>query len=404
MSETKNVYVFGKSRTDGNANMRNTLGGKGANLAEMTSLGIPVPPGFTIPCELCNYYYENHKSLPKNIENDIADAIKLMEEQTGAVFGSIDNPLLVSVRSGARVSMPGMMDTVLNLGLNDQAVKGLARSTGNARMAYDSYRRFITMYAEVVKGLSPKIFEHAWSELKAWARVAKDTDLNADNLKLACAVFRDIYFKELGIPFPQSPQVQLMDAIKAVFESWNTERAFLYRAVEHIPNEWGTAVNVQAMVFGNRGNNSATGVAFTRNPATGENKYYGEYLVNAQGEDVVAGILTPLPISAENAAEKDCPGESLEEVLPQAYKQLTEVFDKLELHYKDMQDIEFTIDDGKLFILQTRNAKRTGFAQVKIAVDMVEEGLIDPKTALTRFEPTSIEQLLSPVFDPATKA
>ncbi|MCM8542743.1 MAG: pyruvate, phosphate dikinase [Lentisphaeraceae bacterium] len=402
MSE-KYVYAFGKTRTDGNATMKNELGGKGANLAEMTSIGVPVPPGFTIPCDLCNYYYENNKTLPSALADQIKEVTKLMEEETGAEFGSSENPLLVSVRSGARVSMPGMMNTVLNLGLNDVAVEGLAAKTGNARMAYDSYRRFIEMFSDVVKEIPGEKFHHVWEAAKSKAGAQEDNDLSTEDLKEVCTAFQAVYKDYVGEDFPQNPFDQLDSSIKAVFNSWNTERAILYRKMENIPNNWGTAVNVQAMAFGNKGDTSATGVAFTRNPSTGENLYYGEYLINAQGEDVVAGIRTPIPISKVGAAAEGFAGKSLEEVMPGSYRELTDVFAKLEKHYKDMQDIEFTIDEGKLFILQTRTGKRTGFAQVKIAVEMEKEGLIDSVEGLKRIQPSSLEQLLSPVFNFADK-
>ena len=328
MSE-KYVYAFGKTRTDGNATMKNELGGKGANLAEMTSIGVPVPPGFTIPCDLCNYYYENNKTLPSALADQIKEVTKLMEEETGAEFGSSENPLLVSVRSGARVSMPGMMNTVLNLGLNDVAVEGLAAKTGNARMAYDSYRRFIEMFSDVVKEIPGEKFHHVWEAAKSKAGAQEDNDLSTEDLKEVCTAFQAVYKDYVGEDFPQNPFDQLDSSIKAVFNSWNTERAILYRKMENIPNNWGTAVNVQAMAFGNKGDTSATGVAFTRNPSTGENLYYGEYLINAQGEDVVAGIRTPIPISKVGAAAEGFAGKSLEEVMPGSYRELTDVFAKL---------------------------------------------------------------------------
>ena len=403
MSE-KYVYYFGKAGTEGDATYRNTLGGKGANLAEMTSIGVPVPPGFTISTDVCNYYYDNNKTLPGSVAGEIDVCLAKMEEQLGTEFGSSENPLLVSVRSGARVSMPGMMDTVLNLGLNDVAVEGMAAKTGNARMAYDSYRRFIEMFSNVVKGIDSSKFEHALEAAKEKAGTTVDTDLTIDDLKALCDEFKGIYKADQGEDFPQDPRAQLDGAVNAVFNSWNNERAILYRQIEGIPSEWGTAVNVQAMVFGNKGETSATGVAFTRNPSSGEKIYFGEYLVNAQGEDVVAGVRTPIPISKENAAAEGFPGQSLEEIMPESYTELTAVFDKLEAHYTDMQDIEFTIDEGSLFILQTRTGKRTGFAQVRIAVDMFNEGVIDDKTALSRVAPDSLVQLLSPIFNPADKA
>ncbi|EDM25371.1 pyruvate phosphate dikinase [Lentisphaera araneosa HTCC2155] len=398
------VYHFGKIKNDGNASMRNLLGGKGANLAEMSSIGIPVPPGFTIPTTMCTYYNEKGQVLPNELKDEVNEAIKLMEEQTGTEFGSESNPLLVSVRSGARVSMPGMMDTVLNLGLTDIAVQGLATKTNNERMAYDSYRRFIVMYADVVKGFNGEDFEHIIDAAKAKAGVEQDTELNIEQLKEICLELKELYAKLSGEDFPQEPREQLYSAINAVFDSWNTERAMLYRKIQNIPSDWGTAVNVQAMAFGNKGVTSATGVAFTRNPSTGEKTYFGEYLINAQGEDVVAGIRTPLPISAESAKAKGLEKQSMEEVMPETFAELTAVFETLEQHYTDMQDVEFTVEEEKLYILQTRNGKRSGFAQVKIAVDMVEEGLVDEKTALGRVEPGSIEQMLSPIFKAEDKA
>jgi pyruvate, orthophosphate dikinase len=392
------VYHFGKINNDGNASMKNLLGGKGANLAEMASIGIPVPPGFTIPTTMCTYYNEQGRVLPTDLTTEVDKAVRLMEEQTGAEFGSVNNPLLVSVRSGARVSMPGMMDTVLNLGLTDLAVKGLAVKTNNARMAYDSYRRFIVMYADVVKGLNGEDLEHIIETKKANAGIEQDTELTVDQLKEICIELKELYAELSGEDFPQTPQDQLYSAIKAVFDSWNTDRAVLYRKIQNIPSDWGTAVNVQAMAFGNKGETSATGVAFTRNPSTGEKKYFGEYLINAQGEDVVAGVRTPLPISAESAKAKGMETQSMEEVMPKTYAELTQVFETLEKHYTDMQDVEFTVEEETLYILQTRSGKRSGFAQVKIAVDMVDENLVDEKTALGRIEPASIEQMLSPIF------
>ncbi|MDD7984040.1 pyruvate, phosphate dikinase [Lentisphaera marina] len=393
------VYHFGKINNDGNASMKNLLGGKGANLAEMASIGIPVPPGFTIPTTMCTFYNEQGRVLPTDLKTEVDQAVRLMEEQMGTEFGSEANPLLVSVRSGARVSMPGMMDTVLNLGLTDLAVQGLAAKTNNARMAYDSYRRFIVMYADVVKGLNGEDFEHIIEANKAKAGIEQDTELSVDQLKEICLELKELYAKLSGEAFPQKPQDQLYAAIEAVFDSWNTDRAVLYRKIQNIPSDWGTAVNVQAMAFGNKGETSATGVAFTRNPSTGEKKYFGEYLINAQGEDVVAGVRTPLPISAESAKAKDLQGQSMEELMPETYIELTQVFETLEKHYTDMQDVEFTVEEEKLYILQTRDGKRSGFAQVKIAVDMVKEGLVDEKTALGRIEPASIEQMLSPIFN-----
>ncbi|WP_420792855.1 pyruvate, phosphate dikinase [Lentisphaera profundi] len=398
------VYHFGKVQNDGNASMRNLLGGKGANLAEMSSIGIPVPPGFTIPTSMCTHYNDNQQQLADALMIEVDEAITLMEQQTATEFGSLENPLLVSVRSGARVSMPGMMDTVLNLGLTDIAVIGLANKTNNARMAYDSYRRFIVMYSEVVKGMDAEAFEELIDAAKSKAGVSEDTGLSVEDLKELCLELKKLYTELSGDEFPQDPKIQLRSAIEAVFDSWNTERAVLYRKIQNIPASWGTAVNVQAMVFGNKGASSATGVAFTRNPSTGDKTYFGEYLINAQGEDVVAGVRTPLPISKESAAQKCLDGQSMEETMPKTYVELTDVFEKLEKHYADMQDVEFTVEEEKLYILQTRNGKRSGFAQVRMAVEMVEEGLVDEKTALARIEPSSIEQMLSPIFNLEDKA
>ena len=400
---SKNVYLFTKERTDGSAALKSQLGGKGANLAEMKSLGIPVPPGFTVPCSICNYYHDHNQNLPDTLMADVQEAIHVIENEVGAIFGSLKNPLLLSVRSGARVSMPGMMDTILNLGLNDEAVEGLAEITANPRMAYDSYRRFIEMFADVVKEIPVFLFEDVLDELKESCGAECDTELNVEHLKEACQRFKVIYHEEVGEHFPQNPMHQLEMAIKSVFHSWQNERAVLYRKMENIPCDWGTAVNVQAMAFGNKGENSATGVAFTRNPSTGEKVFYGEYLTNAQGEDVVAGIRTPIPISKLKAESSGFAGQSLEELMPESFFELTKVFETLEQHFQDMQDIEFTIDEGTLYILQTRNGKRTGFAQVKIAVDMEAEGIISAEQALMRVQPSSLEQLLSPVFNQETK-
>ena len=396
----KYVYFFGANKADGTAEMKNLLGGKGANLAEMSNLGIPVPPGFTITTEVCTYYYNNNKTYPKTLKGEIKENIRKVEEITGKKFGDIENPLLFSVRSGARVSMPGMMDTVLNLGLNDNAVQGLAKLAGNERFAFDSYRRFIQMYGNVVKGIDSEHLEKPLENLKEKKGVKLDTELTADDLKELVANLKAKYKELTGEEFPQDPEEQLWEAIGAVFRSWNTPRAIKYRELNDIPDEWGTAVNVQSMVFGNLGEDSATGVAFTRDPATGENKFFGEFLVNAQGEDVVAGIRTPNPINeaSKNIENKDLP--TLEELMPESYKELVTIYKKLENHYKDMQDIEFTIEKGKLSMLQTRNGKRTAKAAVKIAVDMVKEGLIDKKEAILRVEPSQLDQLLHPMLDP----
>lgn len=385
--QEKMVYFFGNGVSEGDASMRNLLGGKGANLAEMVSLGIPVPAGFTITTEVCTAYYDNDKTWPANLEPQVKEAIAKVEQAMGGKFGDPENPLLLSVRSGARVSMPGMMDTILNLGLNDVAAEGLAKRSGNPRFAYDSYRRFIQMYGDVVLGVDHDKFEALLEAKKQQAGVQLDSELEADHLKALVSEYKELVKKETGADFPTDPWTQLVGAINAVFNSWNTPRAITYRRLNEIPNEWGTAVNVQAMVFGNMGPTSGTGVAFSRNPSTGENKFYGEYLFDAQGEDVVAGIRTPQPI------------ETLEDAMPEVYAELVSIYKKLEAHYKDMQDIEFTIQDGKLYMLQTRAGKRTAAAAIRIAVEMVEEGLIDKKTAVTRVEPGQLDQLLHPRFD-----
>ncbi len=409
----KMVYFFGGGSAEGNASMKNLLGGKGANLAEMANLGIPVPPGFTISTEVCTYFYKN-KSYPEGLEKEVEEALKKVEELTGKKFGDVNNPLLVSVRSGARVSMPGMMDTILNLGLNDEVVEGLAKLTNNPRFAWDSYRRFIQMFGNVVMGIPSEKFEHELSALKKEKGANYDTDLTADDLKELVKRYKEVIKREKGEEFPQDPHKQLWMAIEAVFRSWDNERAIAYRRMNHIPDDWGTAVNVVAMVYGNMGNDSATGVAFTRDPATGEKKFFGEYLINAQGEDVVAGIRTPQHITLSGSrkwAEENGISEeerkekypSLEEYMPEVYKQLVDIYQKLEKHYRDMQDIEFTIERGKLWMLQTRTGKRTGFAAVNIAVDMVEEGLITPEEALLRIDGDQLTQLMNPIFDPKDK-
>ena len=381
----KYVYLF----KEGNAKMRNLLGGKGANLAEMTNIGLPVPQGFTVTTEACNKYYKDNETISDDIIKQIEVALVKTEKITGKTFGSKENPLLVSVRSGARASMPGMMDTILNLGLTDEVVEGLAELTNNTRFAYDSYRRFITMFADVVMGVDRLKFEAAMDKMKEAKGYEKDTDLTADDLKKLVKEFKAIYKKELKQDFPQEPKVQLFEAVKAVFRSWNNPRAEVYRRMNDIPREWGTAVNVQSMVFGNMGESSGTGVAFTRNPATGENALYGEYLMNAQGEDVVAGIRTPSPISHLKEQNEDL------------YNQFVAICNKLEKHYKDMQDMEFTIENGKLYMLQTRNGKRTAAAALKIAIDLVNEGRITKKEALLKIEPKSLDALLHPTFDAA---
>ncbi len=384
----KLVYFFGDGKTEGNGSMRDLLGGKGANLAEMANLGLPVPPGFTITTEACTFYQKNGE-FPPQLKRQVTDAIQKLEEVTGKVFGGKENPLLVSVRSGARVSMPGMMDTVLNLGLNDETVLGLASK--DERFAYDCYRRFISMFGDVVLGMEFRDFEELLEAKKKETGVENDAQLTPGALKQLVGEYKELVKAKTGKPFPQSPKEQLWLAIAAVFDSWNTARAVTYRKLNNIPDEWGTAVNVQTMVFGNLDDNSGTGVAFTRDPATGEKRFFGEYLIKAQGEDVVAGIRTPEPI------------ETLRERMPQIYQQLEEAYQKLERHLKDMQDIEFTIENGRLYILQTRNGKRTAQAAVKIAVDMANEGLIDKKTALKRVSPEQLEMLLHPTIDPSEK-
>ena len=380
----KYVYEF----SEGNGSMRELLGGKGANLAEMSNLGMPVPQGFTVTTEACTQYYNDGRAINADIQAEIMEHLAKLEEKTGKKFGDPSNPLLVSVRSGARASMPGMMDTILNLGLNDIAVEGFAKKTGNPRFAYDSYRRFIQMFSDVVMELSKKRFEEIIDAKKAEKGVKLDTELDADDLKDLVVRFKQFYKDEKGEEFPQEPKEQLMEAVKAVFRSWDNPRANVYRRMNEIPYDWGTAVNVQSMVFGNSGDNSGTGVAFTRNPATGEKALFGEYLINAQGEDVVAGVRTPSPIS------------KLQEEMPHVYEQFADIANRLEQHYKDMQDMEFTIEDGKLYMLQTRNGKRTAAAALKVAVDLVDEGMIDEKEAVLRVEPKQLDSLLHPQFDP----
>jgi len=379
----KYVYLF----SEGNASMRNLLGGKGANLAEMTGLGLPVPRGFTITTEACTRYYEDGQKIAKDIEDQIYEYLAKMEQIVEKQFGNPENPLLVSVRSGSRASMPGMMDTILNLGLNDVVVEGLAKLTNNPRFAYDSYRRFIHMFSDVVMGIEKNKFEHILEEMKNQKGVELDTELNADDLKTLVKKYQELYKKEIGKDFPQDPREQLMEAVKAVFRSWNNPRAIVYRRLNDIPSDWGTAVNVQEMVYGNMGEDSGTGVAFTRNPSTGEKKLYGEFLMNAQGEDVVAGIRTPQSI------------DQLKETNPAAYEQFTKIAETLEKHYRDMQDMEFTIERGKLFMLQTRNGKRTAQAALKIAVDLVNEGMITKEEAIMKVDPKQLDSLLHPAFE-----
>jgi pyruvate,orthophosphate dikinase len=394
---TQWVYSFGAGHNEGRADMRNLLGGKGANLAEMASIGLPVPPGFTITTEVCTAYYDNKQNYPAELREQVRVALARVEDAVGLAFGDKHKPLLVSVRSGARVSMPGMMDTVLNLGLNDDTVVGLAEASGDARFAWDSYRRFIQMYGSVVLGVDHHRFEDIIESAKLEADVIEDTALSAEHWQQVVVGYKDMVAEETGKPFPMDPEEQLWGAIGAVFGSWMNPRANTYRRLHDIPASWGTAVNVQAMVFGNMGNDCATGVCFTRDPSTGENIFYGEYLVNAQGEDVVAGIRTPQPMS--DAAAK--PGEiSMETAMPAAYRELMAVRDKLERHYKDMQDIEFTVQSNKLYMLQTRSGKRTAAASLRVAVEMAEEGLIDRREAIMRVNPASLDQLLHPTLDP----
>ena len=394
------VYSFGATGSDGDSSMRNLLGGKGANLAEMSGIGLPVPPGFTITTEVCTRYYDNDRTYPETLGGQVADAVARIESETGARFADADNPLLVSVRSGARASMPGMMDTVLNLGLNDDTVAGLARRADDKRFAYDSYRRFIQMYADVVMEVDHGLFEDELEELKLRHGVFDDTGLTGDNLETLVATYKTIVEEEAGRPFPQDPHDQLWGAIGAVFNSWMNARATTYRRLNNIPASWGTAVNVQAMVFGNMGDDCATGVAFTRDPSTGENTFYGEYLINAQGEDVVAGIRTPLPLTAAARAAGGGADLSMEEAMPDVFGQLDKVRAQLETHYADMQDLEFTVQKGKLYMLQTRSGKRTAAAALRMAVEMAEEGLISRDEALLRIDPIALDQLLHPTLDP----
>ena len=380
---TKFVYSF----NEGNKEMRNLLGGKGANLAEMTGIGLPVPSGFVVTTEACNQYYTDNMVISDEVKKQIFDKLEELENKSGKKMGDSSNPLLVSVRSGSRASMPGMMDTVLNLGLNDEVAIGFAKATNNPRFVYDSYRRFIQMFADVVKGYPKSSFERLLDTIKEEKHVEFDTDLTADDMLEVTNKFKEVYKSLSGVDFPQDPKEQLIEAVTAVFRSWNNERAIIYRRMNDIPNSWGTAVNIQEMVYGNSGETSGTGVAFTRNPSTGENKLYGEYLINAQGEDVVAGIRTPLPIS------------TLEQEMPEVYAEFNKIAHILETHYKDMQDMEFTIENGKLFMLQTRNGKRTAAAALKIAVDLVNEGMLTKEEALLKVEPKQLDQLLHPMFD-----
>jgi pyruvate,orthophosphate dikinase len=400
MTEKKWVYSFGDGRAEGAASMRDLLGGKGANLAEMSNLGLPVPPGFTVTTEVCTAFYANDRQYPEGLAGQVEDALAAVGAAVGARFGDAKNPLLVSVRSGARASMPGMMDTVLNLGLNDETVEGLAVRSGDERFAYDSYRRFIQMYSDVVLDVDHHNFEEILEYFKEEHEQTLDTELSAADWKKVIARYKERVEEELGRPFPQDVKEQLWGAISAVFGSWRNARAETYRRLHNIPESWGTAVNIQAMVFGNMGDRSATGVAFTRNPSTGERALYGEFLVNAQGEDVVAGIRTPQSLTRKARLDAKDQKPSMEEVMPEVFAELSEVFHRLESHYRDMQDVEFTVQDGKLWMLQTRNGKRTAKAALRIAVDMVAEGLIDEKTAILRVDPASLDQLLHPTLDP----
>ncbi len=391
VTATNYIYFFANGKADGNAGMKELLGGKGANLAEMTNLGIPVPPGFTISTVACKYYYQNGEKWPQGLEEELNQAMRRLEEVTGKKFGDKENPLLVSVRSGAAISMPGMMDTILNLGLNDDTVQGLIKKTNNPRFAYDAYRRFVQMFGNVVLGIEHSEFEKILEKKKKEKGVELDTELSEDDLKQLVSEFKGLIREKTGKDFPDQPWEQLKMAVNAVFASWNNKRAITYREIHKIPHDLGTAVNVQTMVFGNMGDNSGTGVGFTRNPSTGEKQFYGEFLINAQGEDVVAGIRTPEPLAA------------LEKRMPEIYNQLCEIFQKLEKHYRDMQDVEFTIEEGKLYLLQTRTGKRTALAAVNIAVDMVNEGLISEQEAIMRVKPDQLDQLLHPMIDPNEK-
>ncbi len=397
----KRVYFFGNGKAEGSSAMRNLLGGKGADLAEMTNLDVPVPAGFTITTEVCTEYYKNNRRYPKGLEEEVTKSLARVEKVMGRKYGDSDNPLLVSVRSGARVSMPGMMDTVLNIGLNEQTLQGLIGMTNNPRFVYDCYRRFIQMYGDVVMGIEDTVFERLLEEKKTQKGVKLDTELSAEDWKELSVKFKQAVKEYTGQDFPEDPTKQLWGALGAVFESWNNERARKYRALNDIPEHWGTAVNVQTMVFGNMGDDCATGVAFTRDPATGQKRFYGEYLPNAQGEDVVAGIRTPQSISI--AGKTDPNMISLEELMPKVYKQLTQIYKRLEKHYRDMQDIEFTIERGKLWMLQTRRGKRTAASAIRIAVEMKKEGLITKEEALLRVPPAQLDQLLHPTFDPSAE-
>jgi pyruvate,orthophosphate dikinase len=403
LTKTRWVYGFGGGAADGDASMKALLGGKGANLAEMSSLGLPVPPGFTITTEACNHFYANDSQYPAELKAQVADGLAKVEAQTGKSFGDASNPLLVSVRSGGRASMPGMMDTVLNLGLNDDTVAGLAKLSGDERFAFDSYRRFIQMYSNVVLGLDHHSFEEILDDHKDRLGASVDTALTAEDWRAVVADYKAAVQDELGRPFPQDPQEQLWGAVSAVFASWMNDRAKFYRSLNDIPESWGTAVNIQSMVFGNMGDSSATGVAFTRNPSTGDSRLYGEFLVNAQGEDVVAGIRTPQSLTRAAREEMGDRNPSMEEVMPTVFEQFKTVVGTLERHYRDMQDIEFTVEQGRLYMLQTRNGKRTAKAALKIAVDLAVEGVITREEAILRVEPASLDQLLHPTIDPSAQ-
>ncbi|MDH6268473.1 pyruvate,orthophosphate dikinase [Rhizobium sp. SG_E_25_P2] len=400
---TRWVYAFGGGRADGRADMVEKLGGKGANLAEMSAIGLPVPPGLTIVSEACAFYYSNGRAFPDGLKAAVVEGLQVVERLTDRKFGAAKRPLLLAVRSGSRVSMPGMMDTVLNLGLNDAAVEALAEDSGDPRFAWDSYRRFIEMYAGVVMGLGHDIFEEILEDEKARLGRALDTDVTAEEWRGVVARYKEMMDEEVGESFPEDPMAQLWGAIGAIFSSWMNPRAITYRLMHNIPSDWGTAVNIQAMVFGNLGNSSATGVAFTRNPSTGENALYGEFLVNAQGEDVVAGIRTPQSITEKSRIDTGSEKPSLEKLMPEAYRDFVSVCHRLEAHYRDMLDLEFTIERGKLWMLQVRSGKRTAKAALKVAVDMVEEGLISAEDAVDRIDPASLDQLLHPTIDPAAR-
>nr|CAX83916.1 Pyruvate, phosphate dikinase [uncultured bacterium] len=396
----KRIFFFGNGTADGKAAMRETLGGKGANLAEMSRIGIPVPAGFTISTEVCTYYFANSGTYPKGFDRELKEALAKVGKAMGSRFGDAKNPLLMSVRSGARVSMPGMMDTVLNLGLNEQAVQGLIRQSGDPRFVYDCYRRFIHMYANVVLNVEHSAFEESLQQEKKRLGKTQDVEMTAEDWQALAEIYKGIVLKATGASFPEDPMEQIWGAVGAVFKSWHSERAITYRKLYTIPEEWGTAVNIQAMVFGNMGMDSATGVAFTRDPATGDNRFFGEFLINAQGEDVVAGTRTPQEITLESKTRTRSPHPAMEEVMPELYKELVGVYHTLEKHFRDMQDLEFTIQKGKLWLLQTRNGKRTVQAALRIALDMVKEGLISPKEAILRVKPEDLNQLLHPTLDP----